>query len=83
MSEDEADWRIRDWLFWSVQPQDSVSVHDKVVEEDPEEPMIRANHGVSDQHTCERMWRHAQCQTDRNGKPRIPLQLNISRAPDA
>ena len=39
MSEDGSDWRIRDWLSRSVQPQDSISVCDEVVEENPEEPM--------------------------------------------
>ena len=48
----------------------------------PEEPLIRANNGASDQHARERMWRHAQRQTNQNGKARIPLHLNISEAQD-
>ena len=44
--------------------------------------MLRANHSASDQPACERMWRHPQRQTDRDGRPEIPLQPNISEAPD-
>ena len=72
MSEDETDWRIRDWLSRSVQLQDTVLVHDQVVEEDLDEPMMHANHCASDKQARERMWRHAQWQSDRDGRPTTP-----------
>ena len=62
MSEDEKDWRVRDWLDWSVQPQDSVAIRDQVVKTDHGEPMLHANHDASEQQACERMWSHAQWQ---------------------
>ena len=37
---------------------------------------------MSDQHAQDRMWRHSQHQTNQDRKPRIPLHLNISEAPD-
>ena len=78
MSKDAAEWRVKEWLEESVRPQDSVSVR-----EEPIESMVQANHGALDHPTCDRMWRHAQRQTNRDGRPRIPLQPNISEALDA
>ena len=44
--------------------------------------MMRANHGASDQPVPERMWKHAQWQVDSDEGPRIPLQTDVSEAPD-
>ena len=52
MSEDEQEWRVREWLDQTTQPQDSVSICGQEVE------------------------------TDKDGRPRIPLQPNVSEAPD-
>ena len=82
MSEDKADWRVRDWLEKSVRPQDSVSVNEEMEREEPVEPMVWANHGMSDQPACDGMWKHAQCRANKDGRPRIPLQPNIREAPD-
>ena len=43
MSEEETDWKVRDWLAKTLQPQDTGSVRGK-----HEEPMVRANHCASD-----------------------------------
>ena len=59
MSEDEQDEKVMEWLERSIQPQDSVSVRDQVVETDHGEPMLHANHGASDQPARERMWKHS------------------------
>ena len=48
----------------------------------PDEPMIWANHGATDQPAQERMWRYAQHQTEGDEKPRIPMHPNISEAPN-
>ena len=82
MSEDEAEWRVRDWLSHTKRTQDSVSVCEEMGGEEPGEPMIWDNHGASDQSVCDRMWKHAQCQTDKDRKPRIGLQSNIREAPN-
>ena len=66
-----------DWLERNVQPQDSVLVQGR-----QEEPMVRANHGASDQGAREMLWRHMQRQSDRYGRPRIPVQPNVKGAPD-
>ena len=78
MSEDEKDWRVQDWLDWSVQLQDSMSMRDQVVGTDRGEPMLCANHSASDQPAHERMWRHAQKQSNRDGQPRIQLHPNVT-----
>ena len=65
------------WLERTVQPQDSVS---RCGEE--EEPMVRANHGASDMSTRKQLWKRAQIQTDKDGKPRIPIQPSIKEATD-
>ena len=44
--------------------------------------MIRANHGASDQPARDRLWSHAHRQTDKDGKPRIPIQPNVKGPPD-
>ena len=41
--------------------------------------MKRSNHGASNQTVREKMWKHAQRQTNKDGKPRIPLQPHISK----
>ena len=79
MSKDEA---VRDWWSWLVQPQDSNSVQNGMVGEELKVPLAWANLGASDQPAPERMWKHAQSQTDRDWKPRILLQPNIWEAPD-
>ena len=59
------------------QPQDSVSRHG-----DEEEPMIRANHGASDQNARKQLWKRAQIQSNKDGKPRIPVQTSVKEAPE-
>ena len=46
------------------------------------EPMDRGNHGASDRTAREQLWRLAQCQADKDGKPRIPTQPSIKELPD-
>ena len=82
MSEEEQDGKVIEWLERTIQPQDSVSVHGQELETDHGEPMLCANHGASDQPACERMWKQAQWQSNRDGRPRIPLQPNVREAPD-
>ena len=82
MSEEEQDWRVRDWLDQTIHPQDSVSVCGQEVETECGEPMMHANHGASDQPACKRMLRHAQQQSNRDAGPRIPLQPTVTEAPD-
>ena len=41
------------------------------------EPMERGNHGASDQTTKERLWRLAQRQANKDGRPRIPAQPSV------
>ena len=64
--------------------KESAATNASVIEfaHQPEEPMIHTNYGASDQQARERMWRHAQCQTNEDRKPLIPMQPNISEAPD-
>ena len=47
-----------------------------------EGPMVRANHGASDLNARKQLWKRAQIQTDRDGKPRIPVQPGVKEAPD-
>ena len=74
---DQYQWKVPAWLAQNVQPQDSVSRHG-----DEEEPMIRANHGASDQNARKQLWKRAQIQSNRDGKPRIPVQTSVKEAPD-
>ena len=75
--EDDYKWKVPEWLEQTVQPQDSVSRRGE-----EEEPMVRANHGASDMSARKQLWKCAQIQTDRDGKPRIPIQPSIKEAPD-
>ena len=68
MSEDEQDGKVIEWLEQSIQPQNSVSVPNQVVETDHGEPMLWANHGASNQPARERMWKHAQWQSNKDGR---------------
>ena len=45
--------------------------------------MVRANHGASDLNARKQLWKRAQIQTDRDGKPRITVQPCVKGAPDA
>ena len=82
MSEGEPEEKVRDWLEQTVQPQDSVSMCGQAGEADHGEPMLRANHGASDQPARQRLWKYAQQQSNKDGRPRIPLEPNIRAAPD-
>ena len=73
ISDEETDWRVREWLA----QEDVESEHGTHAE-----PMTRANHGASDQPACDRLWRHAQHQADRYGKPRIPIKPSVKGPPD-
>ena len=75
--EDNYKWKVPEWLERTVQPQDSVSRQGG-----EEEPMVRANHGASDMNAMKQLWKRAQIQTDRDSKPRIPVQPSIKEAPD-
>ena len=44
--------------------------------------MVRANHGASDLNARKQLWKRAQIQTDKDGKPRIPIQPGVKEAPD-
>ena len=44
--------------------------------------MVRANHGASDLNARKQLWKRAQIQTDKDGKPRIPVQPSVKEAPD-
>ena len=82
MSQDDREWRINEWVEQTIQPQDSISIHEQEEKMDYGEPMMRANHGASDQDVCKKVWKHAQRLTNKDGKPRIPLKTHISEAPD-
>ena len=74
---DEYRWKVPEWLDQNVQPQDSVSRY-----EGGEEPMVRANHSASDLNARKQLWKRAQIQMDRDGRPRIPVQSGVKEAPD-
>ena len=82
MSQDDREWRINEWVEQTIQPQDSISILEQEEKTDYGEPMMRANHGASDQNACKIVWKHAQGLTNKDGKPRIPLKTHISGAPD-
>ena len=50
MSEEETDWKVREWLSRTTQQQDAESIRGNHTE-----PMTRANHGASYQPACNRL----------------------------
>ena len=82
MSEDDREWRTREWVEQTIQPHDSISINEQEERRNYGEPMIRANHGASDQEACRKVWKHAQRLADKDGRPRIPPKTLISEAPD-
>ena len=60
MSQDDREWRTNKWVEKTIQPQDSISIREQEERTDYGEPMIRANHGASDQEAHRKVWKQAQ-----------------------